>query len=224
VRRAAESRAALARGALPSDSARYSNIGYVVLGALVEKVTGTPYGDAIRTLVLDPAGMTGTDVIYPPDAGGRLVAGTHPRMNILTPLLPWIVKDYKTLLSDKREGRLRFNPVYTDYLAPTGLIGPAHDGVRLARAWAARAKQSDLISAALSVRVPGAGGAGRGLSQSTGWQWNEKGYYAHRGGGPGFGAELRWYPSEGLYAFAVGNDTTFKYGRLLDREEALARE
>jgi hypothetical protein len=51
----------------------------------------------------------------------------------------------------------------------------------------------------------------------------------HRGGGPGFGAELRWYPAEfrpreGLYAFAVGNDTTFDYGRLLDREAAIAKK
>jgi CubicO group peptidase (beta-lactamase class C family) len=224
VRRAAESRSALRRGPLPTESARYSNIGYVLLGALVEKVTGSPFGEAIRELVLEPAGMDGTGVVYPPDAGDRLVTGTHPRMNLMTPMLPWVVKDYKKLVSEKKEGRLWFNPVYTDYLAPTGLIGPARDGARLARVWALREKGSGLISGALSVRIPGAGVAGRGLFQSIGWQWSDGGYFFHRGGGPGFGAELRWHPSEGLYAFAVGNDTTFKYGKLLDRETALARE
>jgi CubicO group peptidase (beta-lactamase class C family) len=228
VRRAAEPRSALRGGPLPAQYARYSNIGYVVLGALVEKVTGSPYGEAVRRLVLDPAGMNGTDVAYPPDSGGRLVAGSHPRTNFMTPLLPWVVKDYKKLVSEKRDGRLWFNPFYTDYLAPTGLIGPARDGVLLARAWAARAKKSDLISGALSTRIPSAGGSGRGPAQTVGWRWSEEGYFFHRGGGPGFGAELRWYPPnshrpEGLYAFAVGNDTTFDYGRLLDVEIAAAK-
>ena len=173
VRKAAGSRSALGGGPLPTEYARYSNIGYVVLGALVEKVTGVSYGEAVRRLVLDPAGMNGTGVVYPPDSGGRRVAGTHPRMNLMTPLLPWVVKDYARLVSEKRDGRLWFNPFYTDYLAPTGLIGPARDGVRLARAWAARVKKTDLISGALSTRIPAAGGSGRGLAQTVGWRWSE---------------------------------------------------
>jgi CubicO group peptidase (beta-lactamase class C family) len=38
----------------------YSNSGYVVLGAIVEQVTGRPFAHALQELVLDPAGMTAT--------------------------------------------------------------------------------------------------------------------------------------------------------------------
>src|SRR5262245_52533775 len=41
----------------PGTDSRYSNAGYNLLAAVIEKITGQPYGTAIRDLVLDPAGM-----------------------------------------------------------------------------------------------------------------------------------------------------------------------
>jgi CubicO group peptidase (beta-lactamase class C family) len=38
----------------------YSNSGYVLLGAIIEQVTGRTYGQALRELVLDPAGLEAT--------------------------------------------------------------------------------------------------------------------------------------------------------------------
>jgi CubicO group peptidase (beta-lactamase class C family) len=42
----------------PGARERYSNLGYVVLGAVLERVTGLPWHDAIRRYVYEPAGMT----------------------------------------------------------------------------------------------------------------------------------------------------------------------
>ncbi|MGA9751413.1 MAG: serine hydrolase [Acidobacteriota bacterium] len=39
----------------------YSNSGYFLLAAIVEQVTGKPYEEALRELVLDPAGMRDTE-------------------------------------------------------------------------------------------------------------------------------------------------------------------
>jgi CubicO group peptidase (beta-lactamase class C family) len=41
----------------PGSDSRYSNAGYNLLAAVIEKVTGQPYGLAIRDLVLGPAGL-----------------------------------------------------------------------------------------------------------------------------------------------------------------------
>jgi CubicO group peptidase (beta-lactamase class C family) len=38
----------------------YSNSGYVLLGAIVERVAGSPFDQVVKTLVLSPAGMEGT--------------------------------------------------------------------------------------------------------------------------------------------------------------------
>jgi CubicO group peptidase (beta-lactamase class C family) len=45
----------------PGSRWRYSNGGYIVLGAIVEKLTGQSYYDYVRERIFVPAGMTGTD-------------------------------------------------------------------------------------------------------------------------------------------------------------------
>ncbi|MGE5232504.1 MAG: serine hydrolase domain-containing protein [Acidobacteriota bacterium] len=45
----------------PGSSQRYSNAGYVVLGLLIERLSGKTYYEAIRDWVYQPAGMTDSD-------------------------------------------------------------------------------------------------------------------------------------------------------------------
>lgn len=47
---------------LPGEKYTYSTYGYTVIAAIIEKVTGKSYPDAMRQLVWRPAGMTATDV------------------------------------------------------------------------------------------------------------------------------------------------------------------
>jgi D-alanyl-D-alanine carboxypeptidase len=46
----------------PPGKWRYNNNGFYVLGLIVERVTGTPYADALRHYVLEPAGMAHSGV------------------------------------------------------------------------------------------------------------------------------------------------------------------
>ncbi len=59
----------------PGTRSAYSNIGYLVLGLIVEQVTGTSYLDALRTRVLDPLGVPAGDMI----AGRTFPADRSPR-------------------------------------------------------------------------------------------------------------------------------------------------
>ena len=45
----------------PGTGQRYSNAGYVVLGAVIERVSGASYYDYVREHIFRPAGMTATD-------------------------------------------------------------------------------------------------------------------------------------------------------------------
>ncbi|MBI1760882.1 MAG: serine hydrolase [Acidobacteria bacterium] len=62
----------------PGTSQRYSNGGYVVLGAIIEKVTGQSYYDYVRERIYKPAGMTNTDA-YEVDASVPNVATGYTR-------------------------------------------------------------------------------------------------------------------------------------------------
>ncbi|HEX8152077.1 MAG TPA: serine hydrolase domain-containing protein, partial [Thermoanaerobaculia bacterium] len=48
----------------PGTRTRYSNAGYVVLGLVIEKLTGASYYDYVREHVFKPAGMTSTDSYF----------------------------------------------------------------------------------------------------------------------------------------------------------------
>lgn len=62
----------------PGTSSRYSNGGYIVLGALIEKVTGQTYYDYVREHIYKPAGMANTDA-YEVDANVPNMATGYTR-------------------------------------------------------------------------------------------------------------------------------------------------
>ncbi|MBU1011807.1 MAG: beta-lactamase family protein [Bacteroidetes bacterium] len=51
----------------PGTEYRYSNSGMLVLGAIIEKVTGMSYQDYIKKQILDPLGMENSGIYYPED-------------------------------------------------------------------------------------------------------------------------------------------------------------
>lgn len=46
----------------PGEAFHYSTYGYVLLGHVIEKVSGMPYGDYLKTYIWDPAGMASTGI------------------------------------------------------------------------------------------------------------------------------------------------------------------
>jgi CubicO group peptidase (beta-lactamase class C family) len=52
----------------PGTTYTYSNFGYVLLGRVIEHVTGRPYGDAVMQLVLRPVGASGARLSSAPQA------------------------------------------------------------------------------------------------------------------------------------------------------------
>jgi CubicO group peptidase (beta-lactamase class C family) len=72
----------------PGTRYSYCNPGYLLLGRIVEVVTGSPYHLAMRSLVLDPAGMrrstfVATEVLTERFAAGHVVAG--PSVDVVRP-------------------------------------------------------------------------------------------------------------------------------------------
>jgi CubicO group peptidase (beta-lactamase class C family) len=64
--------------AVPGSAWRYSGGGYVIVQQLMMDVTGKPFADAMKTLVLDPAGMTSSTFEQPlPAARAGIAASGH---------------------------------------------------------------------------------------------------------------------------------------------------
>ena len=62
----------------PQERFKYSNIGYGLLGAIIEAVTGRGYAEHVTEDILVPLGLTDTRPEIDDDAAGRAVVG-HTR-------------------------------------------------------------------------------------------------------------------------------------------------
>jgi N-acyl-D-amino-acid deacylase len=77
----------------PGAEWRYSNTGYVLLGAIIGKLTGAHYGEFLRERIFEPAGMTTARIISEADlvphraAGYRLVDGRWQNQAWVSPVL-----------------------------------------------------------------------------------------------------------------------------------------
>ena len=62
----------------PGEYFRYSNVGYKVLGFLLEELDGRPYADAIQARVLDPLGMENSHPVIGHETRKRAAVGHRP--------------------------------------------------------------------------------------------------------------------------------------------------
>jgi CubicO group peptidase (beta-lactamase class C family) len=163
----------------PGAEHRYSNYGFVLLGALIEKVSGASYYDHVRAKVFQPAGMTATDSLPETEKVQQRAVGYMKRDRAWTPntdTLPW-----------------RGTAAGGGY----STVGDLH---RFARAL----ESGKLISKAMLGEATkpqmqqygyGFGIRGEGASRN----------YGHGGGAPGMNGDLRVYPELGYVLVALSN-------------------
>ncbi len=209
----------------PGQLGVYSNVDYMVLGALIEQISGESYEQYVTEHVLQPLGMVHTGFGYSGWMRAHEGVGSHPAANIQTLFLPLVDPPWPTsFIRTYDDGTIWFNRFVADCNPPTGLIGPAPEMMRLARA-ILNGGQLDgrrILSVAsvetmlTSHHVPA--GASSELSATgngdvrhgVGWfvvRHHGRLYHEHRGGGPGWTALMRLYPDENLAIVVMGNGT-----------------
>jgi CubicO group peptidase (beta-lactamase class C family) len=213
----------------PGDHGEYTNVGYMALGAVIEAASGQTYEDYVRAHLLEPLGMDLTDFVYTEAMLPHAAVASHPWLSVESALLPLMVRNWGSYVRETRGGRMWLHRFYANAAPPTGLIGPATDAARFVAAMLGGGALGERrILSAASVRsmiedshVPGRNGEAAsypGLQYGLGWHIvPEHGRLRiqHRGGGPGFGSEMRLYPTEGLGMVVIANDTTYDRDAIL---------
>jgi CubicO group peptidase (beta-lactamase class C family) len=209
----------------PGDHSEYSNIGYMVLGAIIEKVTGMAYEDYIRRNILQPLGMNHTDFLYMKKTESEEAAGSHPTFNLMAPLLYIMAPSY---VRETHWSHLWMRRVYTDQTPSTGLIGPATDAARLVAAYLnGGVLNSRRILSQESIATMTYGGQIGSKNedslnyrrQGIGWQiYGKSGRWVltHDGGGPGFSTKIQLYPDEHLGFVLFTNDVTCEPWKIIN--------
>jgi len=197
----------------PDSKAAYSNLGYIVLGAIIEKVSGMRYEEYIRNNILNPLGMENTDFLYTSQMSDKVAAGSHPMASIYTPLLPFLL-DMKPLIREREGTQYWFNPFYIDVTPSTGLIGSANDAGLLTQALLA---QTEILSSDSHLLFLPKGSTP--TERPLGWaeySTADRLWVQHSGGGPGFATIMRLYPEEGLGIVIMANNTDLPREKLVD--------
>ena len=208
----------------PGDHAEYSNIGYMVLGAIIEKITGMSYEDYIRQNILQPLDMMQTDFVYTKAMEPDVAAGAHPTFTLMSALFPFVGWSY---IREVDWSHLWMERVYTDQTPSTALIGPVTDAAKLVAAYlndgelnGKRILTKESIS---TMTYEGHIKAKNEDSlnykrQGVCWQiYGKSGRWVvtHDGGGPGFRTKIQLYPDDKLGIVVFTNDVTCEVSKIL---------
>jgi CubicO group peptidase (beta-lactamase class C family) len=195
----------------PGTAFEYSNLGYALLGLVIESCTGLGYRDAVAGRLLDPLGMTSTGFDHTVLAPDRRAAGHRPEgsgwepvpqdpygsfapmgglFSTVADLARWIA-----WLSDAFPPRDDPEPAGPLCRASRREMQQAHRGLPAQLCWPS-------VDAVPTVRATGYGfglliehDPVHGL------------VVGHSGGYPGFGSHMRWHPGTGLGVIVLGNAT-----------------
>ena len=167
----------------PGTKWEYSNYGFILLGAIIEKVSGQSYYDYVRDHIFTPAGMTRTgsepeDVVVPDRAIGYMGTGAASKPN--TETLP-----------------------YRGTSAGGGYT-TVEDLLRFANALTAHKLLNEHYTQLLTTAKPETGEA----RYAYGFQDEVRGgvrSFGHSGGAPGMNGDLQIFPQTGYVVIALAN-------------------
>lgn len=206
---------------LPNEKFAYTNLGYVALGQLIERVSGMPYRQYVEHHILKPLAVQDR-LGYERQQHWTVATGYHKAMSFGNFLLGFLL-DKKRFMGEKTEGWKCFLPFYVNGPAYGGLIGTP--GAFIAFAQDLLKPESVLLSPAGREEMwrENRLNNSRPTGMSLGWYKGNLGgkpYSCHAGGGGGFYCELRVYPGSGLGSAVFMNRSGFSDERFLDKADA----
>lgn len=201
----------------PGEKYAYSNIGYWLLGRVIEVATGQPYADYVRSNILVPLRVDGQMAIGIPDVTQH-ASGYLARYSF-TNLLKGLMTDAK-FWGEYEGDWLRIKHHHLDGPSFGGLVSNARGfGAFLQDQLAEESVLFGAETKALfeSVQV---NANGEPLPMTLGWHvGNVDGepYLFKEGGGGGFHAEMRIYPERGIGTVVMVSNTDFDSTGFLNR-------
>jgi CubicO group peptidase (beta-lactamase class C family) len=208
--------------AAPNARFGYSNLGYELLGEIIEAVSGTSYEEYVTRNIIDRIGIPSSELGFTIDAS-RHAVGYHRRLSFTYPILGFLI-DRKTVLGDVTNGWHAFRSYYMNGAAYGGLVGTAEGFARYLQALLK--PDSGVLSAESRAILFTENVLSSGKRSGVALAWfsgvlDGEPFFDHAGGGGGYYAEIRLYPGIGRGSVLLMNRTGMKNDRVLndiDRE------
>jgi len=203
----------------PNEKFAYSNLGYVVLGQLIENVSGKTYEEYITENIVRKLPIYPNDLTFEIISNERHAKGYHKKMSFSNLILGFMI-DKSKFMGDT-EGKWRsFNNFYVNGASYGGLIGTPMAFVAYLQELLKT--ESILISDEYKRMLFQENKSNRGKNTGMCLSWftgelNGKKYFAHAGGGGGYYCEIRIYPEINKGSVVFFNRSGMSDERFLDK-------
>jgi CubicO group peptidase (beta-lactamase class C family) len=202
----------------PGKKFSYSNLGYILLGQLIEKVTGIRYEEYIKQRIIYPLGLSDIDLDFT-ISNQTHAKGYQKRVSLLYFILGFFINRKKFM--DKTEGRWKsFRDMYVNGTSYGGLISTPSAFVKYLRELLHPG--STLLPDDKKQMMFTENNTARGKPTGMCLSWftgtlNGVRYFTHAGGGGGYYCEIRLYPSKDIGSVIMFNRTGMSDERFLDK-------
>jgi CubicO group peptidase (beta-lactamase class C family) len=202
----------------PNKKLAYTNLGYVLLGQLIEQVSGMSYEAYIEANVIVPLGLSKKDLYFEAGDVDPRAKGYHKKNSLMN----WVIGFFidKKEFRGAAEGKWQpFNPYYVNGASYGGLIG--HPGSFMIYAQELLKEDNKLISPEYKHMMFSENNTLDGKPSGMCLSWftdnlNGKRYVAHAGGGGGYYCEVRLYPDAGIGSVIMFNRSGMRNEKYLD--------
>jgi len=203
----------------PNKKFAYSNLGYVLLGQLIERVSGQKYEDYIWEHVLEPLGLNRAEIGFELPDPGRMAKGYHTKVSLLNWIMGFFID--KKIYRGAAEGKWQaFMPYYINgnsyggiIACPVAFMKYIQELLKDENKLISPEYKRLLFTENLTVDSKPTGMC---LSWFTS-QLNDHTYYAHAGGGGGYYCEVRLYPDAGIGSVIMFNRSGMSDERILNK-------
>jgi len=195
---------------LPGEEYGYSNIGYWLLGNIIEKVSAQSYRDYVNENIFDVLGLSRSEIGFEIVNENNHAKGYLKKYSFMNLVKYFLLS--KNIWGEYEGSWLHIKNVYLNGPAFGGAIGSASAFARILQdllnshsVLLGKAVKQQLYSQQILK-------SGQSIDMTLGWHIGEmdgKKYYYKEGGGAGMHCEMRVYPEYDLASVIMVNRTSF---------------
>ncbi|MCP5076471.1 MAG: beta-lactamase family protein [Psychromonas sp.] len=202
----------------PGSEYRYSNIGYWLLGKVIEQVSGQRYSDYVTENVFDVLGLTSNEIAFLIKDENNHAKGYLKRWSFMNLFGRFLIDG--ELLGEYEDSWLHIKDLYLNGPSFGGAIGSATAFSKILQDLLS--EQSKLLDdkSKQLLYLQQQTDTGKNIDMSLGWhigKLNGITYYFKQGGGAGFRSEMRIYPDKGIASVIMTNKTSFNSRDILSK-------
>ena len=203
---------------LPGEEYGYSNIGYWLLGKIIEKVSSQDYSDYVRKNIFKPLNLKQDELGFQINNINNHAKGYLEKYSFMNLIKTFIMDEY---IWGSYEGSwLNINNVYLNGPSFGGAIGSSIAFSKVLQDLLSDKSQLLGEKSKQLLYSRQITNSGEKIDMTLGWHLDRLSnltYYYKEGGGAGFHCEMRIYPENGLASVLMTNKTSFNSRKNLNK-------